>query len=309
MPARDYDFDPGASNANNKIANETAVVDTSADRSVWMQQGPFFASSDLFTLYGRDTAGSGAWRELIPNFDYTFSPQFTKASAASGRTVCSYVVIITDSLSEVRADYHALGQYEDDFLKGWFANNSIDRASLLAWLQVTGDTAGTNPLTRHGELKDLSMMEVLNRGLEMIRDAIGNPFSSTVMSSADMTKLQASISNVASKPYVDEAYKRPTERTPATSGNVVVLYSMSASAVSGVAMVTFKASSNNAIQMKQVMVVNDGTSEYHTEAPEIETAGNLFNITTRRVGSVVQVLGTASVDGTFITSLLIEHQG
>lgn len=296
MPAIDFDYDPRETNANNIIGNEQVTVNVLSDRSVFPQHGSFYGHS--FVMRGRVTAGTGAWATLEPNVDYVFSPLYPSATAATGKEVFTYVVMVKD-YGEVQYDYNVLGQYSDEVLIGWLTNNIFDRSQLVNWFKVKGDSINNHPQARHPETIDRSDKEVLFQGLERIFQAINNPHSTTTMTPAELTQLQINIASAASTTYVDSYFERVTDSPVAVNANVATLiYTIPDDAMMMRATILFTGA-NGELDSMDVMILNDGAVPQYTTYGRLNNTGAMFSLTAIQSAGEVRLLAQPSVNGIF----------
>lgn len=304
MPASDYAYDPTGASAANLITNEATPFNGATDKSVFTQHGPFFGPS--MSVRGRN--GAGPWETLKPNEDYFFSPIFIEASAATGQEIFSYVVV-KDAYTEIDLTYQALGQYNDDVLLAWITANTFDRSSLIEWMKVDGAAATYHPLVRDPDVIGKNVLEMINIGLEKIRVAINNPFSTTVMTAAELTQLQAAISDAASKLYVDDLHTRTSiAPSAATSGLPVDIHTMDTSGglTTFRSIVTFKAATGE-VDIAELLFAFDGANIAHSMFGRVNTNGPQFTLLPTIAGSDIKLQATSSVDGVFTVKVLSQY--
>lgn len=190
MAYKDYNYDRYANNPDNLIQDEVHLVDVSVDRSVFLEHGAFYDDQNGLVVEGRQ--GTGAWEELSPEVNFQYSPLFLQAAAKTGKQVFSYLIIIND-YSEVRVRYQALGAFEDTALLSSVATAEIDRSKIHAWDTIWAPSEYYNPRLRDVNLHDKTSIEVFNEAIQRLIISVSNPLSSSVVTTADITKLQTQI--------------------------------------------------------------------------------------------------------------------
>ena len=131
MPASDYTYDPTGLASANRIENEVHSI---IDRGIVLNHGPYFKNELM--VEGFD--GSN-WVPFTAQEHFTYSPMFTRASAATGKEVFSYIVLLIklSDYQQVRVTYQALGQYEDTGILALVTTLSAqDRTRLSKWNRI-----------------------------------------------------------------------------------------------------------------------------------------------------------------------------
>ena len=85
MAFYDFNFDPTATSAANKVINEIHTVNVEEDRSVFPTHGAFYDNNHGLVVEGR--TGTGDWEKFKPNIDFNFSPILLQAAAKTGKEV------------------------------------------------------------------------------------------------------------------------------------------------------------------------------------------------------------------------------
>lgn len=203
MAASNLDLDLEGTNPANEFLGEVKLVDTSADRSVWPENYPFFINDGTFSIEGR--IGAGAWTPLQESIDFVYSPHFSEYSINTGKEIVSYVLIMNDALTEVRFNYKALGKYTDTTILNEIQilenAGKLDRASMTSWMQVKGQSPNY-ALSQDPNVVGRSHEEVIWLGLSKILEALNNPNSVTAILPKDITAINLALAEKVSAEQV-----------------------------------------------------------------------------------------------------------
>lgn len=302
MPAIDYAYDPTGELAANYIDNEVHVVDVSTDRSVFPHHAPFYDESYNLVVNGRKSGS--AWVELMPNVDFQFSPMFIEASAKTGKRVFSYIVLVTE-WDEIKLEYRAVGTYTDSELIAQVQASSIDRSLIYEWSKIYGDAVSYHPRVRDPDVIDKDPYEIINIGLQRILEALENPNSSTVVTTADITNMEQKIANAATKDDVNNNYKEHTQ-APVTTGQDVtanVITEPLSSGVCGTFILAFVADDGR-VQITNANFARNGNIVDQTIIGETFTDDELFTFEVSTQASSIVVDATPNTSGKFTAKVV-----
>lgn len=152
----------------NKIkTNEIhSLIDTKA---VWPVDGAFFNNAELVVEGTNDRI---SYTTLSINDDYMLSPVYVELMAVTGEPVYSYLVIL-GTWSNVRIKYNFYDNTHPNDLELFskIADMTFDRLSADAWLEISG-MQSFHPRTRDPVYQEKAELEILNTGLQRIKEAI-----------------------------------------------------------------------------------------------------------------------------------------
>lgn len=196
MAASSLDLDLTGTNPANEFSAETRAVNTSTDRSVWPENYPFFINDGFFQIEGR--VGEGPWFTLRESVDYIYSPQFSEFSVSTGREIVSYVVIMNDTITQVRYNYKSLGKYVDQTILNEIialeSAGKLDRSSVVSWLRIKGQSPNY-ALAEDPNVIGRTWEEILTLKMQEIKEALLNPSSSTAILPKDITAINLALSS------------------------------------------------------------------------------------------------------------------
>ena len=274
-------YDPLATSPANKVTGEVHNVNVTVDRHVIPDHAPFYDAQFGLIVEGR--VGAGAWESLLPNVDFNYSPYYLQASAKTGKQVFTYFVLVKD-VDEVRLTYQAVGQYSDSVLLAEvatkMASGTFDPSKVHEWDKVWGSEAYYNARVRDPDLHDKSEMEVFHLGIQRLIDAISNPNSSTVVTTADITKLQTDVANAATVGDVNDAYLVPSTPTMTAVANTTVSsISLPSSLLTASMVVSFTAVTGETQIGTLLLARNSGSATWdQTFTGEIFSDANMLTI-------------------------------
>lgn len=166
-------YDPTGSLVSNKITNENHPAITEA--AIYPTNQPFY--KETLQIFGTDE--NNIVSELKYLQDYSLSPEFITYSAATGKEVFSYLVIMEPSRwINISLNYQAVGGVSDITLQQEIANAGVfDRTKPARWLDFEGESiylhvAATDPRYYH-----VSFIEILADKLDQIVQRLGVPES------------------------------------------------------------------------------------------------------------------------------------
>lgn len=303
MPAINYVYDPEQKLVANKITGELKNVTMGTDISVFPQHGPFFENS--LVLEGKN--GAAAWGVLKAGVDYVYGPLYTAASAATGKEIFSYVLLLK-TVTQVRYNYHVLGQYDDAKLNAEIAAaGSFNRASAYEWQRFRGDGLNWGNLTRDPALASMSMLEVLVEQMKGIRDAIGNPYSNSINYGPIITQLESRISQVLTTDDLKAFSGEPDYVVSVPQKAARELFLIKNPLHSAMACISFTNSAGTEHEMIYLMV--SGMSA----VPKITVFGRtgtsiapLISFTSQKVTGNVRVNGFSEVAGSFKCKIIAQ---
>lgn len=296
MPAINYVYDPDMKVAANLITGETKNITMGTDISVFPQHGPFFESS--LVLEGKN--GAAAWAVLKPGIDYVYGPLYTGASAATGKEIFSYFLLIK-TVTQVRYTYHVLGKYDDQKLMAEIAAaGSFNRASVYEWQRFRGDGLNWGNLTRDPKLASMSMLEVLVEQMKGIRDAIGNPYSANVNYGPVITELESRVSQILTMDDLKNFAGEPTSIVSVPQKAARELFLIKNPLHSVVACISFTNTAGNEHEMVYLMVSGMSTVPKIMQFGRVGTSSvPLISFSSQKVTGNVRVNGFAEVAGSF----------
>lgn len=301
MSYLDYAFDGTASKGENLITNETKLVDLAVTRGVFPEHGAFYSDIDGFVLEGR--IGTGEWFSLQPEADFQYSPLFLQAAAMTGKQVFSYFVIIKNC-TEVRYTYRAMGGHEDTCLMASLAQSNIDRSEIFEWDTIWSPSEAYSPRFRDPTLRDKTTLEVFNDSIEKILVAIANPLSSSVLTTADVTKLQSQLSGLASKEDLENSSNAPSAEPVQLLPNTPdVVLNLGTEVVSASFLITFVADDGR-VQSLHVLTARNGDIPDQTIYGEIQSDDDMITTSTSVTVGQTIVSVTANTPGIVTTKLL-----
>lgn len=301
MAYNDYEYDRHASNPANLITDEIHAVDVQLDRSVFPEHGAFYDDQNDLKVYGRQ--GAGEWELLSPEVNFQYSPLYLQAAAKTGKQVFSYLVLISD-YSEVKITYRALGQYQDDALMAAVATSDIDRSKLHEWDTIWAPSEYYNPRLRDPSLHDKTSIEVFNEAIQKLLISVSSPLSGSVVTTADITKLQQKVGSAVSMEELDTFPERlssePIQLSPDTP-DVILNLGTESKAVSF--MVSFVADDGRA-QIFHALVVRNGDVIDQTIYGEVMTDEDLITFVTGVTAGQILVNLSSSVPGIAKTKII-----
>ncbi len=302
MPAIDYEYDPQGINTDNDIVNETQAVDIGIDRSVFPVHGSFFGD----TLVVDGTEPGGDTRRLVPLLDYFFSPMYLEGSAAGGKEVFTYFVLLKP-MTSVTYSYHVLGQYNDSILLAELTTSSHDRTSIAEWQTIQGNTTYFNPNVNNPGITDQGLLEVVSIQLERISTMINNPFSTSNVSRNEVTDLQAALANVANLPEVVNQFKNPTVSVVSdnVNGETITVFTYPKTIRNFRAIATYVTDTKT--DSVDFIIVSGGDRVRLTSFGRLETDTELFTFLINENTTDIQIRATVTEPGTFILKTLFEH--
>lgn len=300
MAYTDYPYDPYATSPTNLISNETVNVDITIDRSVFPLEQPFYGDLNGFVVEG---STGGAFRTLVPEVDFQYSPMWLEASAKTGKSVFSYIILLVD-VSQVRLNYRAVGKYNDRALMAQIAATTFNRANIHEWSRIWGDDEAYNPRVRDPDLHDKSHQEVLHIGIEKILNALAFPLSGSAFTLADATKLQLDNGGAATVEQLNNFYQTPEkDPEPITNGVPKEILTIPDSFSSATFIVVFISDSGESHTM-QVMLAKKGLVIDQTIIGEVSSNDTPLIIDVDVSGGEIHAMITPSESGTVTTKLL-----
>lgn len=287
MPAIDFTYDPGMSLPANKITSEEAVVDRAVDVSVWFQHGPAFHEG---LVVRGEVNNSGSFATLRPYIDYTFSPMFAGAMAASGRMISSYIIINLADVTTVSIDYHALGAHDDDRLISEVTalGSGLDRSSVLSWSQVKGSHKAFGKITRNPALTDSSLLEVLVDYLDRLETTMANPYSATAGHASKLTSIESRLSQIPTTSELESFQIAPSADVDIQADTVTELLTVNFPATSVIMAVNYQNAGETEEEQFMVNIVglsgtpsivpwaiNGTTADLTTSITAVRDSGNI----------------------------------
>jgi len=295
MAYTDYTFDPTGESPANLISAELHTVDMSIDVSVFTEHGPFFG--DSIVVEGRKNAG--VWFPLIPESHFGFSPLFLNASARTTRQrIFSYIVLNQDAIDvdEVRITYQALGGYEDSALLVQVATAVFDRSNMWEWAAFHGNAIDFSPRVREQALVGVSALEILQRQLEKITQAIVDPYSGGKNHGVEISRLALKIENAVLKTDLEAKLTEVVYSQAVTAGAPVTVYTTAAGKTSHRGAYVFRATTGELDGGNVTTVVGTGQSAINVDNVA-QSAGPQVAVSHTQTGTTVNVVFTPSVSG------------
>lgn len=301
MAYTDYDYDRYANNPANFIENEIHVVNVDVDRSIFLEHGAFYDDQNGLVLEGRQ--GAGAWELLNPEVDYQYSPLFLQAAAKTGKQVFSYLILIK-SYDSVRVTYRALGKFEDTILLANVATSSIDRSKIHAWDTIWAPSEYYNPRARDVDLHDKTSLEVFNEAIQRLLISISNPLSSSVLTTADVTKLQQQVGNAVTTDDLTAFPTRLSSEPIQLSSDVPdVILNLGSEVTTASFIVSFTADDGR-VQAFHALIVRNGDIIDQTIYGEVLTDDDMVTFRTSVTAEQILVSLTSEFPGTARAKLI-----
>lgn len=303
MPVTTHTYDPGMTNPANLVSNEVVSVVPSVDRSVFPQQGAFFAESLI--LEASDDNGA-SYTTLMPNKDYIFSPNFLAATAAAGKEVSSYVVLVRSVWTKVRLTYRVLGEYNDDLLLAIVGASTFDRSVLYNWSSLNGEIATYHPAVRDPDVLGKNWQEVLNVGLEKIRleIAAGNAGGSFA---GDLTDIYIRLGQTILKTEISDELAKPTGTAVMIPGATLKVFEFSPGKTAARLFASFL-SDTNEYSMVDISAGWKGADTKTLVYGNVDSQGTpLVEYEVRETAGVYSLFANAAAAGTCTIKLLAEH--
>jgi hypothetical protein len=269
----------------NKITAEIMPVNIATDISVFPKHGPFFVES----LRVEGFSG-GTWQLLNPSVDYVMGPLYTGAAAATGKEIFSYFLLIKN-VSQVRYNYHVLGQYEDTKLLSEITASGINRAKLIDWLKIKGSASTWGTLTRDPRLMGSSMLEILVEQMTAIKLALGNPYTYDMNYGPMLTELEAKVNAIPGLNDLDERRDTPDASVVVTANNGREVYMLPSGKQSMAGVVSFVSTDKTDIETAHVIITTSNNT------PKISVYGR----TGSRVDPIMTYLVTPVTGQTRLT--------
>lgn len=295
MAYSDYVFDPTGESPDNLVSGELHTVDLSGDVSVFTEHGPFFG--DSIVVEGRKN--SGAWSTLIPESQYGFSPLFLNASARTTRQrVFSYIVLNQDAIDvdEIRLTYQALGGYEDSGLLIQVATSTFDRSNMWEWAAFHGNAIDFSPQVRDQALVGVSPLDIIQRQLTKITEAIVDPYSGGVSQAVEISRLALKVENAVLKTELEERLAEVEFNQAVSAGVPITVYTTKAGKTSHRGAYVFRSNAGDLDAGNVATAVGTGAGAIGTDGV-ITSNGSKVAVSHTQNGTLINVIFTPNTSG------------
>ena len=186
-------YDPTGTAPANLVTAEIHTPIT--EPAIFTEQGPFYESS--ITITGTSVY-DGTLVTLQLYVDFLWSPMFSIASADTGKTVYSYIVL-TNYLkwSRLSVTYHGVGGNRDNILLAEIvAAGNFDRTNIDNWLAFQGDVSALNMTSVDYSLKNTGIAYLFARKLDAIAIAMRTPSTYAAFITGNYTSLRNDVNSL-----------------------------------------------------------------------------------------------------------------